>query len=168
MATGKKRAHHEADLQKECVQWLTSNGIRHVSIPNDVVLAGNAKQRAIQMANKKSLGLQPGFPDLFIFEMGSTERLHPELRVEKQTEMPCGLSVGGLAIELKVEGRKLRPEQAEWQQALRRNGYASVVVRSLEELKMYYDLHTGGQRRKVARITQSQQGSSNDPVVVPE
>ena len=57
----------ETRLQRDIRKLLALKGFRSVAVPNGATLAGNAKQRAIQMANLKRDGLTPGFPDLIVF-----------------------------------------------------------------------------------------------------
>ena len=138
-----RRPRPEKALQKQCVKWLRENGYLVVCSPNDMVLSGTAPERARQMNGWKARGFSPGFPDLFVFQMGSTMRLLPELGVTSQSSQPQGMSVGGLGIELKVGNNQLSPAQSEWRDELRRRGYAYVVVRSLDQLIAYVRLHHG-------------------------
>ena len=64
----------------------------------------------------KRMGVRAGFPDITIPKVG-------------------GRGEPGLYVELKAPGRGLRPNQREWQQRLRHEGYVCEVVHTLEEFK---------------------------------
>ena len=123
--------------------WLRKEQYLFMCSPNDMVLSGDAAQRSIQMNSWKARGFAPGFPDLFVFEMGSTMRLHPQLRVTNQSARPHGMSVGGLGIELKVGDGTLTDLQQKWCDDLRANGFAYVVARSFDEFVSLVRAHHG-------------------------
>ena len=60
----------ETKLQREIRNTISKLGFQSVAVPNGSVLAGDQKQRAIQMASLKRDGLTPGFPDLIVFGNG--------------------------------------------------------------------------------------------------
>lgn len=93
-----------------------------MAIPNGAHLAGDAKGRAIKMANLKRTGLRPGVPDLF-------------LAVRLLFDGPNGTigSVPGLWIEMKRRPNKPSPEQEAVMLYLRQRGYHVVVAYSAEE-----------------------------------
>ena len=137
----------ERQLQNASVAWLRSMGFLFISRPEmDMKLHGDKKERAIQMAKFKARGASLGFPDLFIFCMGSTIRTLDELKTRgpPSRQGARGFSVGGLAVELKVGNNPLTPAQVTWREQLRDAGYAYVVVRSLRELQDKLDAHQGG------------------------
>ena len=81
----------ETRLQRDIRHYLQVRGFRSVAVPNGATLAGNAKQRAIQMANLKRDGLTVGFPDLIVFgpdRIGFIEvKLEGEYATDKQMEV---------------------------------------------------------------------------------
>ena len=114
----------ESASQKAVCQWWASycrtRGIDErllVAVPNGSVLAGDSRQRAIQMAKLKATGFRVGFPDLMLLE----QRLGSEHLFF------------GLFIEMKKPGNKPTKEQAEYHDLLRRAGYNVVVCWSSDE-----------------------------------
>ena len=57
----------ETKLQRDIRHYLALKGYRSVHVPNGATLGGDARKRAIQMANLKRDGLCVGFPDLIVF-----------------------------------------------------------------------------------------------------
>lgn len=57
----------ETRLQRDIRHYLALRGYRSVHVPNGATLGGDARKRAIQMANLKRDGLCVGFPDLIVF-----------------------------------------------------------------------------------------------------
>ena len=103
----------ETRLQREIRKYLALHGFRSVACSNGAVLAGNAKQRAIQMNTLKSAGLTPGYPDLIVYG--------PERRIGH--------------IEVKIEGEQLEPKQVEVHGWLTEWGHDVATCRSLEDVK---------------------------------
>lgn len=103
----------ETALQIEMLAELRRHGVEPVAVPNGAVLAGNGKQRAIQMNSLKKQGLKVGFPDLVAL-------------------MPFG-RVG--FIEVKCEGEKLTEKQAEVHEWLLAIGHRVVVCRSVQDVR---------------------------------
>jgi len=103
----------ETALQIEMLAELRRHGVEPVAVPNGAVLAGNGKQRAIQMNSLKKQGLKVGFPDLV-------------------TLMPFG-KVG--FIEVKCEGEKLTEKQSEVHEWLIAKGHLVVVCRSIQDVR---------------------------------
>ena len=93
-----------------------------MAVPNGAHLAGDAKGRAIKMANLKRTGLRPGVPDLF-------------LAVRLLFDGPNGTigSVPGLWIEMKRRPNKPSPEQEAVILYLRQRGYHVCICYSAEE-----------------------------------
>jgi hypothetical protein len=102
----------EATLQRQIKRFIENCGYRAVACSNGAVLAGNAKQRAIQMNTLKSMGLLPGFPDLIVYG--------PEGRVAH--------------LEVKIEGEKADPKQVACHEWMQDWGHKVAVVRSLEDV----------------------------------
>lgn len=102
----------ETRLQREIRKHLAFRGFRSVACSNGAVLAGNAKQRAIQMNVLKSAGLTPGYPDLIVYG--------PDGRVGH--------------IEVKLEGETLEPKQVEVHAWLTEWGQRVAVCRSLVDV----------------------------------
>ena len=103
----------ETRLQREIRKYLALHGFRSVACSNGAVLAGNAKQRAIQMNTLKSAGLTPGYPDLIVYG--------PEHRIGH--------------IEVKLEGEALSDKQIAVHAWLREWGFKVATCRSLEDVK---------------------------------
>ena len=103
----------ETKLQREIRKYLMLHGFRSVACSNGAVLAGNAKQRAIQMNTLKSAGLTPGYPDLIVYG--------PDQRIGH--------------IEVKLEGENLEPKQVEVHGWLTEWGFKVSTCRSLEDVK---------------------------------
>jgi hypothetical protein len=83
-----------------------------VHVPNGVVLGGNARQRAIQMAALKRDGFKVGFPDLIIYN-----------------------SDGRVAhIEVKAEAGRQSDKQKECQTQLENLGHHYAVCRSVDDV----------------------------------
>ena len=100
-----RRRSPEAQLQRSLVdhlRWCARADVWWAHIPN-----GGART-AIEGAIFKSLGVQPGAPDLLIVRAGQA-----------------------LFIELKAPGRKLSPLQVECHEALRR---ASATVETFDNI----------------------------------
>lgn len=99
----------ETALQRQIKRLLEKLGYKVVHVPNGAVLAGNAKQRAIQMNSLKGNGLCVGFPDLLVYGGGR--------------------KIGH--IEIKLEGEKQSKTQKEVQGWLDDMGHQYAVCRSL-------------------------------------
>ena len=148
--TPRKRKQREApeyDLQKDCVRWLREQDYLFFAAPVDKYLPGTPQQKGMALQHWRARGFSNGFPDLFVFQMGSTWRMHADLEVTNQTTIngqhPQGMTVGGLGVELKVGNKPLTRYQAAWRDDLRQRGYAFVVVRNLQQLQAYVRLHHG-------------------------
>ena len=153
--SGKKRARPcppEYELQKECVRWLKQEDYLFFAAPADKFLHGLPREKGMALQIWRARGFSNGFPDLFVFQMGSGNRLHADLEVTKSScpapwkygSVP--LPVAGLGIELKIGRNPLTRYQESWRDALRGRGYAFVVVRNLNQLKAYVRLHHGQDR----------------------
>lgn len=90
-----------------------------LAIPNGAHLAGDARGRAIKMANLKRSGLRPGALDLL---------LAVPLKYIMGGHLLCGLW-----IEMKRKPNKPSPEQEEFILYLRQRGYHVVVAWSADE-----------------------------------
>jgi len=100
-----RRAQPEAMLQRSLVEhlrWCARSDVWWAHIPN-----GGART-AIEAAIFKSLGVQPGAPDLLVVRAGQA-----------------------LFIECKAPGRKLSPSQIDCHEALRRAG---VTVETFDNI----------------------------------
>ncbi len=102
----------ETRLQRSLRTMFATRGFRTVAVPNGATLRGDAKERAIQMANLKRDGLCVGFPDLIVF--GSQGRIG--------------------FVEVKCEGEKLRDTQIEVQGWLSELGHKHAVCRSIDDV----------------------------------
>ena len=106
----------EKHIQRQVRDWLQHNRIDAFHVPNGSVLAGDGKARAIQSRALKNAGVVNGFPDLILIQRIST-----------------GSRIG--FFEVKREGEKLRPEQADF--ADRCTGWMIpfAVVRSVDDAR---------------------------------
>lgn len=87
-----------------------------VMIPNGAVLAGDARQRGMQMGKMKRAGFKPGVSDYFL-------------------AAPRG-SYGGLWLEMKRRELSVTSaEQTAFQAVMRGVGYATAIVKGWEEAK---------------------------------
>lgn len=101
----------ETALQRDIRAHLSKQGYKSVAVPNGTVLAGNKKQRAIQMNSLKRDGLTPGFPDLIVFG-----------------ERRVGF------IEVKLEGQYASEKQMEVEDWLTKWGHLYAVCRSTDDV----------------------------------
>jgi hypothetical protein len=106
---GGRRCRHqpEAQLHRSLVEhlrWCARSDVWWAHIPN-----GGART-AIEGAIFKSLGVQPGAPDLLVVRAGQA-----------------------LFIELKAPGRKLSPLQVECHEALRRAGATVETADNIDQ-----------------------------------
>jgi hypothetical protein len=101
------RAQPEATLQRSLVdhlRWCARSDVWWTH------LANGGYRRPIEGAIFKSLGVQPGAPDLLIVRAGQP-----------------------IFIELKAPGRKLRPVQIECHEALRRAGATVETADNIDQ-----------------------------------
>jgi VRR-NUC domain len=106
-ARHRRRAHPEAQLQRSLIdnlRWCARSDVWWAHIPN------GGGRTAIEGAIFKSLGVQPGAPDLLIVRAGQA-----------------------LFIELKAPGRKLSPAQIECHEALRRAGATVETADNIDQ-----------------------------------
>jgi hypothetical protein len=100
----------EDDLQQICARYLAyMPEIFYCHVPN----GGNRNAR--EAAKFKRMGVRAGIPDLLIFN-------------------PSG-PYNGLAIELKVKGGKVRPNQKEALERFKALGWLTVVVYSFDQFE---------------------------------
>jgi hypothetical protein len=102
-----RRAQPEATLQRSLVdhlRWCARSDVWWTH------LANGGYRRPIEAAIFKSLGVQPGAPDLLIVRAGQA-----------------------LFIELKAPGRKLSPLQVECHEALRRAGATVETADNIDQ-----------------------------------
>lgn len=103
----------ESRLQRDIRTELALMGFRSVAVPNGATLSGDARARAIQMANLKRDGLCVGFPDLIVYGPDG-----------KQGH-----------IEVKVEGGRQSDNQKACQAWLTEWGHAYAVCRSIADVR---------------------------------
>lgn len=102
----------EAALQRAIKAHLEAKGFRIVASANGAVLAGDGRQRAIQMNSLKASGLMVGFPDITVYGHGNR--------------------IGH--IEVKLEGEKQSDKQIEVEGWLRAWGHKYAVCRSIADV----------------------------------
>ena len=95
------------------------------AVPNGAHLAGDARGRAIKMANLKRTGLRPGVPDLFL-----AKPINADIR---EGYGHASTIASGLWIEMKRKPRKPSPEQEAVLLYLRQRGYHAVIAWSADE-----------------------------------
>lgn len=93
------------------------------AVPNGGHLAGDSKQRAIQMARMKREGLRPGAPDLIL----------AKVRWANLVSVSGVMQFAGLYIELKSKTGKLSKEQIEFAALLRHQGYNAICCVGADE-----------------------------------
>lgn len=104
------RNRGEARLQQTIVAWCRNNGIRPVHVANEHV------RNPAQAAIAKREGLEPGIPDLLIFE-----------------RCPADPSVRGVAFELKTPRGRVSVAQVQCMERLTDHGWLCYVIRSKQE-----------------------------------
>jgi hypothetical protein len=91
----------EDPAQQIVCQWLTAYGYLFLHVPN------GGKRTKAEAAIFKALGVQPGAPDLLLFDPPPK---HPHAK--------------GVALELKrASGGRLRDNQKQWLEKLRERGW---------------------------------------------
>lgn len=110
----------EEEEQIAVVDWCKAMRIPVAHIPNE------GKRSSQRGALMKRMGLQKGFPDLFV-------------------PLPRG-GFHGLFVEMKAIGGTCTKEQEEWLSLLNANGYAVCVAvganEGIEKIKRYVRLQT--------------------------
>ena len=95
----------------------------------------------------QSTGCSPGYPDLFIHRRGHDGEI-------------------GLAVELKVEDKRLTRAQKKWRDALVAEGCQFAVIHSVAEFKQTLDTYLHGLPTRVARPRpSSHRGTAAMPIV---
>lgn len=97
----------EDEEQAAVVEWCELFHVPVVHVPNE------GKRTEAYAARLKRLGLQPGFPDLFV----------PAARG----------GYHGLMIEMKTERGRLTADQKRWLAQLNAAGYRAVMCRGADE-----------------------------------
>ncbi|ADU50156.1 VRR-NUC domain-containing protein [Thermaerobacter marianensis DSM 12885] len=101
----------EDEEQRVVVQWLQLHGILFAHVPN------GGYRRRVEAAIFRGLGVQPGVPDLLIFD-----------------PPPAAPDRRGVALELKRrQGGRLTEPQRQWLEALRARGWYATVCRGADE-----------------------------------
>jgi hypothetical protein len=126
---GGRRCRHqpEAQLHRSLVEhlrWCARSDVWWAHIPN-----GGART-AIEGAIFKSLGVQPGAPDLLVVRAGQA-----------------------LFIECKAPGRKLSPSQVECHEALRRAGAAVETTDNIDGALGFLRRHGVLRSRKISQVS---------------
>lgn len=107
----RKSTDEEHHIQVACVSWFSYQfpQFRHnlFAVPN------GAKRSKRECSIKKSEGMLAGVSDLILLRKNSL--------------------YGALLIEMKTDKGKQSDSQKQWQQAIEKDGYRYVVVRSLDE-----------------------------------
>ncbi|HEY8414450.1 MAG TPA: VRR-NUC domain-containing protein [Thermaerobacter sp.] len=115
----------EDQEQRTVVHWLQMHGILFVHVPN------GGYRRPVEAAIFRGLGVQPGVPDLLIFD-----------------QPPLASQFCGTAIEMKRrQGGRLRESQKEWLEALRRRRWYTAVCYGADEAIRTLEYLGYGRRR---------------------
>lgn len=109
----------EYDEQKIVCRYLDFLGLDYVHIPNEGVRSERTGARL------KKIGLQRGFPDLFIIK-------------------PCG-NYHGLFIEMKSLKGSATKEQREWIVKLNSLGYCAKICKGFDAARKVIDDYVTGQ-----------------------
>lgn len=107
----------EDQIQKAICQFLDKAlpcDSYYFAVPNGSVLAGNPKQRGMQMNKLKSTGLKLGCPDLFIIIRGAV-----------------------FAVEVKTDTGKLSDNQKDACDKIMAAGAFWTVARSVEDVERF-------------------------------
>ena len=97
-----KRRNEESKLQEWFALWLRSEGVLFNASMSGVNLG------IVTAVIRKRMGCQRGFPDIVIYE--SRGGFH------------------GMAIELKVKGGAVQPDQIIWKECLQVRGYWALIM----------------------------------------
>lgn len=131
---GKPRAPvpTESEEQQAVIEWASWQPWirgRLIAVPNGSHLAGDARQRAIQMARLKREGLREGVSDLFL-------------------AIPAG-RYAGLWLEMKRADpglSKVSDAQTDWLALMEESGYsvavchgAAVAIRAIQDYKQHLE-----------------------------
>jgi hypothetical protein len=114
--------HHEDTEQALVFEWASYNPkLRWMfAIANGSHLAGDSKQRAIQMARLKKQGLKPGVSDIFLPVQSNIESVYCGLFIEMKRR--------------KVDGpSKVSLDQAVFVEAMENAGYKAVICYGADE-----------------------------------
>lgn len=106
----------EKDIQRNVRAYLAHVRVDSFHCPNGSVLAGDGKARAIQANALKRAGVVNGFPDLILI---------------RRADGPARVGF----FEVKREGEKLRPEQADFADRCQKWQLPFAVVRSVDDAK---------------------------------
>lgn len=111
----------EEDLHRGCVQWAELQSSARPALEALFHVPNGGKMPKGTAGKMKGLGLQKGVPDLV-------------LPVVRRVRRPDGKSrsAGGLWVELKSQGGRLRETQEWWRDFLQEHGQAWTLCRSLE------------------------------------
>ena len=129
---------NEDDLQRAVAQLLDFYGWLWFHTPN------GGKRGKVQASRLKGLGVKPGVPDVMILEPWA---IHPEtagpvpgglyfsVTAARDQGSPDGSLAGrGVAIELKSEAGRVRPEQKDWIRGLVQRGWLTAVCSNLDQV----------------------------------
>ena len=101
----------EEKEQMVLAQWLDVHGIKWFHVPNE------GKHKVQYRVKQKKLGVKPGVPDVIIVD---SPPKYKELK--------------GTAIELKRrKGGRVTPQQTQWLEALKNEGWAVAVCKGAGE-----------------------------------
>ena len=93
----KAPALSEAQIQQQVRSYLAALSIDAIHVPNGAVLAGDGKQRAMQMNALKKAGVLPGMADLILFDRRARRVGFMEVKSEGGTISPAQDAFADLA-----------------------------------------------------------------------
>lgn len=115
----------EDEEQRTVVHWLQIHGILFAHVPN------GGYRRRVEAAIFRGLGVQPGVPDLLIFD-----------------PPPKAPARRGAALEMKRQkGGRATPAQLAWLAALAERGWLTAICRGAEEAIAQLEAWGYGKRR---------------------
>jgi hypothetical protein len=118
---GKKGPYvgRENKLQEAVINWLRYNGYYCFHVPN------GGSRNEIEATNLKKQGVMAGCPDILIFD--------------NIMDLPSMVIFKGIAIELKVKGRKVSDAQKEFMSNAEKRGFLVFLAWNLTDLIDYFE-----------------------------
>ena len=118
---GKKEPYvgRENKLQESAINYLRYSGYFAIHVPN------GGSRNEIEAMNLKKQGVMAGCPDIVIFD--------------NIMDLPSMVIFKGIAIELKVKGRKVSDAQKEFMGNAEKRGFLVILAWNLTELMDYFE-----------------------------
>ena len=118
---GKKDAYvgKESKLQESVINYLRYSGYFAIHVPN------GGSRNVIEATNLKKQGVLAGVSDILIFD--------------NVMDLPSMVIFKGIAIELKVKGRKVSDAQKEFMSNAEKRGFLVFLAWNLTDLIDYFE-----------------------------